>query len=127
MSITGIGIDIVLISRIQTIISSKLEVKFSKKILSQNELNNLQYSTDHKVFLAKSFAVKEAASKALGIGIRNGLQFNHFELYYNNLGKPNLKLLEKAKEMANRMNIKNIHVSISKEKLYLCAIVILEK
>lgn len=39
-------------------------------------------------FLAKRFAVKEAAAKALGTGIRNGLAFNQFEVYNDELGKP---------------------------------------
>jgi holo-[acyl-carrier protein] synthase len=39
-------------------------------------------------FLAKRFAVKEAAAKAFGTGIRNGLAFNQFEVFNDELGKP---------------------------------------
>jgi holo-[acyl-carrier protein] synthase len=48
-------------------------------------------------FLAKRFAVKEAAAKALGTGIRNGLAFNQFEVYNDELGKPKLRLWGEAK------------------------------
>lgn len=45
---------------------------------------------------AKRFAVKEAAAKALGTGIRNGLAFNQFEVYNDELGKPKLRLWGEA-------------------------------
>jgi holo-[acyl-carrier protein] synthase len=43
-------------------------------------------------FSAKRFAVKEAAAKAFGTGIRNGLAFNQFEVFNDELGKPCLRL-----------------------------------
>lgn len=54
-------------------------------------------------FLAKRFAVKEAAAKALGTGIRNGLAFNQFEVYNDELGKPKLRLWGEAQRLADRL------------------------
>ena len=43
-------------------------------------------------FFAKRFAAKEALSKALGTGIRKGINFKNIEISNDNLGKPSIKL-----------------------------------
>ncbi|AAO26964.1 holo-[acyl-carrier protein] synthase [Buchnera aphidicola str. Bp (Baizongia pistaciae)] len=127
MSILGVGIDILSILRIKRIIKNKLGTKFSQKILSNYELNILpNCKQNYTKFLANRFSVKEAASKALGTGIRNGLKFSDLELHHDKNGKPYLKFLKQAKKMLQAMNTKSTHVSLSDEKLYVCAIVIFE-
>jgi len=125
MSILGIGIDAVEIKRIQLLVK-KIKKKLAYRILSNNELKNYSLATNTSTFLAKHFAVKEASAKALGIGIQNGIFFNNFELYTGKLGKPKIRLLHNAKIIKKKINIKNIHVSITKEKNYVYAVVILE-
>ena len=77
-------------------------------------------------FLAKRFAVKEAAAKAFGTGIRNGLAFNQFEVFNNPLGKPCLRLLGQAKLLAEQLGILHHHVTLADERRYACATVIFE-
>jgi holo-[acyl-carrier protein] synthase len=77
-------------------------------------------------FLAKRFAVKEAAAKAFGTGIRNGLAFNQFEVFNDGLGKPNIRLHARAAELAQQMGVTSIHVSLADERRYACATVIIE-
>ena len=72
------------------------------------------------------FAVKEAAAKALGTGIRNGLAFNQFEVYNDELGKPKLRLWGEAKSLAERLGVSSIHVTLADERHYACATVIIE-
>ncbi|XBC40970.1 MAG: holo-ACP synthase [Buchnera aphidicola (Nurudea yanoniella)] len=127
MSIVGIGIDIISIKRIQRIAYKKFGEKLSRRILSKNELKEYKKNTNPVLFLAKRFSVKEAASKALGIGIRNGIKFNNFELYHDNLGKPYLKMLKQAKKASTKLNISLIHVSLSDEKSYITSVVVIEK
>ena len=43
-------------------------------------------------FFAKRYAAKEALSKALGTGIRQGINFKDIEITNNNFGKPSIKL-----------------------------------
>ncbi|XBC39953.1 MAG: holo-ACP synthase [Buchnera aphidicola (Chaetogeoica yunlongensis)] len=130
MSIFGIGIDILSIKRITNIIKKKLDKKFSYRILSNYELNILLYNNYNKKnytkFLANRFVIKEAVSKALGTGMKYGLKFNNLEIRHNKEGKPYLKFLSHAKKITKNINIKNIHISLSDEKLYVCAIVIIE-
>jgi holo-[acyl-carrier protein] synthase len=77
-------------------------------------------------FSGEAFAVKEAAAKALGTGIRNGLAFNQFEVYNDELGKPKLRLWGEAKSLAERLGVSSIHVTLADERHYACATVIIE-
>ncbi|SES80014.1 holo-ACP synthase [Thorsellia anophelis] len=126
MAIIGLGTDIVEIKRIERIVSS-LGDKLAKRILTQDEF--LAYCK-HKQpikYLAKRFATKEAAAKALGLGFRDGLAFNQFGTQYDTSGKPILVLYGKAKEIADSLQIQSSHLSISDETHYAVAVVIFER
>lgn len=126
MAIVGLGTDIVEIARIEAVVSRSGN-RFARRILSENEW--MQYQTHHQPvrFLAKRFAVKEAAAKAFGTGIRGGLAFNQFEVFNDTLGKPQVCFHGVAAQMAQRMGINAVHVSLADERRYACATVIMEK
>lgn len=126
MAIVGLGMDIVEISRIEDIIGRSGE-RLARRILTDTEWEIYQSHKQPIRFLAKRFAVKEAAAKALGTGIRLGLAFNHFEVRNDELGKPTLHFFAVAKEMAEKAGINSIHVTLADEQRYACATVILEK
>ena len=126
MAIIGLGIDIVEIKRITKVVESSGE-RLALRILSILELKQYQLHHQKIRFLAKRFAVKEAATKAFGIGFRSGLAFNQFEVYNTKLGKPSLRFFYRAADFAKSMGINNIHITLSDERYYACAIVILEK
>ncbi|MGP1959211.1 MAG: holo-ACP synthase [Arsenophonus sp. NC-CH8-MAG3] len=125
MAIIGLGTDLVEIVRIEQIIKY-LEERLAKRILSVQEWRQYKNHSHPVHFLAKRFAVKEAAAKALGTGIRNGLAFNQFEVFNDELGKPGLNLLGQAKILADSLGVQHIHVSLSDEQNYACAAVIME-
>lgn len=66
--------------------------RLARRVLSDNEWAIWETHQQPVRFLAKRFAVKEAAAKAFGTGIRNGLAFNQFEVFNDELGKPRLRL-----------------------------------
>lgn len=125
MAILGIGTDIVEIARIEGAISRSGD-RLAKRILSDDEWLQYQSHQQPARFLAKRFAVKEAAAKALGTGIRNGLAFNQFQVSNDPLGKPQLLFREQAEVMAQQLGIRSIHVTIADERHYACATVIIE-
>ncbi|AFH92511.1 TPA: holo-ACP synthase [Providencia stuartii] len=125
MAIVGLGTDIVEIARIEAVIKRSAD-SLAKRILTENEFAQFQQQAQPARFLAKRFAVKEAAAKALGTGIRNGLAFNQFEVSNDSLGKPLLTLVGEAEKLAQRMNVTHIHVSITDERHYAAATVIIE-
>ncbi len=123
MTILGIGIDIINIKRIKNINIDK----FYKKILTINEIKEYKKKKNKYIYLAKKFSSKEAASKALGTGMKNGIYFKNFEIYHNKKGKPKIKFLNKALDLIKKLKYNKIHLSISDEKKYIQSIVIIEK
>ena len=123
--IFGIGTDIVDVKRIRKL--GSLE-KFADKILSLNELEVFKSQIDEKkvTFLAKQFAAKEAVSKALGTGIGKDIRFNQIEILRNSDGKPYLNHDGMITTIFNDLGITKTHVSLSDEKKYVLAFVILE-
>ena len=123
--IFGIGADIVEVKRIRNLDSLE---KFADKILSLNELEVFKSQIDEKkvTFLAKQFAAKEAVSKALGTGIGKDIRFNQIEILRNSDGKPYLNHDGLITTILNDLGITKTHVSLSDEKKYALAFVILE-
>ena len=124
--IFGIGTDIVDVTRIKKMKSID---SFAKKILGDNEyLKFSKLSESKKVFfIAKQFAGKEAFAKAIGTGISGDVNFKTIEILRNNEGKPMFKFAEKTQLLIDNLGIAHSHVSLSDEKEYALAFVILEK
>lgn len=125
MTILGLGTDIVEIARIEGVISRSGD-RLAKRVLSAGEWQQYQAHQQPVRFLAKRFAVKEAAAKAFGTGIRGGLAFNQFEVYNDELGKPGLRFFEQAAIVAERLGVEHVHVTLADERHYACATVIIE-
>ncbi|MBW1215708.1 holo-ACP synthase [Pantoea allii] len=125
MAILGLGSDIVEIARIADVISRSGD-RLARRVLSDAEWQQYQQHLQPVRFLAKRFAVKEAAAKAFGTGIRGGLAFNQFEVYNDALGKPLLRFFDHAAEMAQRLGVQHVHVTLADERHYACATVIIE-
>lgn len=125
MSIIGIGIDILKIERIKKIFYL-YKKKFLKKILSKKEYYLYKKSARKIKFLIRSFVIKEAISKAMGTGMKNGISFKNIEIYYNKKKQLKINYLNSALNKANILGIQKSHISFTDEKKYAQAIVILE-
>lgn len=124
--IYGVGTDIVDIRRIQSAID-RFGDRFPGRILEQGEFRQYDVlsKSEKARFLAKRFSLKEAAAKALGTGFRRGVILKDFALFHDEMGKPLLKLRGKAKEIAEKSGVNASHVSLSDEKEYAVAYVIM--
>ena len=124
--IFGIGTDIVDVKRIKKMKSID---SFAKKILGDDEyLKFSKLSESKKIFfIAKQFAGKEAFAKAIGTGISGDVNFKTIEILRNDEGKPMFKFAEKTQLLIDNLGIVHSHVSLSDEKDYALAFVILEK
>ena len=71
MAIVGLGTDIAEIERVEKALSRSGEA-FARRILTDIELQRFQSLKQQGRFLAKRFAAKEAASKALGTALHWG-------------------------------------------------------
>lgn len=123
--IIGLGTDIAEIERIEKVLGRSGDA-LAKRLLTPQELTAFAEHKQPARFLAKRFAAKEAAVKALGTGIAQGVSFQHFTITHDELGKPLLQVSGVAKEIANRRGICHWHLSISDEKHYAMATVIAE-
>lgn len=123
MKLLGAGIDIVELERVKKI-SDKRNGQFLKKILHPKELQEIEQTTNSIAFLAKRFAVKEAAAKALGTGIGKTLSFTDMYVEHDELGKPLLRFTDECRERLNLMN-KDTLLTIADEQAYAVAHVLL--
>ena len=71
MAVLGLGTDIVEMARIEAVVERSGD-RLARRVLSDAEWALYQQHQQPIRFLAKRFAVKEAAAKAFGTGIRNG-------------------------------------------------------
>ncbi|MEL7291260.1 MAG: holo-ACP synthase [Pseudomonadota bacterium] len=125
MAIVGLGTDIAEIERVEKALARSGE-PFAKRILTETEWSRFSEIKQQGRFLAKRFAAKEAASKALGTGIAAGVTFQDFEVTNDEFGKPLLSLSGQAQYIAQQQQVASIHLSISDERHYAVATVILE-
>ncbi|WP_188459743.1 holo-ACP synthase [Kangiella profundi] len=125
MMIYGVGTDIVDIQRIERSLERHGD-KFAERTLAPQELD-IYYQIKNKVnYLAKRFAAKEAISKALGTGMRHGIDFVQLVITNDEIGKPQVRLEGKAKDWAQQQSITTIHLSISDEKKHAVAFAVAE-
>ena len=91
MKIFGIGTDIVNVERIKKILKKKGN-NFKKRVFSKKEIFYCENKIKSYTYFAKRFAAKEALSKALGTGIRKGIDFKDIEVTNDKFGKPKINL-----------------------------------
>ncbi|MSQ68245.1 MAG: holo-ACP synthase [Gammaproteobacteria bacterium] len=123
--IAGLGIDIVKTGRIRALYERYGE-KFARRILAAGELLRLAESRTPVSFLAMRFAAKEAASKALGTGFRQGVSPCLIEVEHNALGKPSLRFHGAVAAHVAAAQVTASHVSLTDEAEYAAAVVVLE-
>lgn len=111
MSIIGIGIDLVEVKRIEDAV--KKRKNFLKRIYTKEEIRMNPEGEFRYQELAGRFAVKEAFFKAIKSGWRKGVTFSDVIVLNEPSGAPYIKLTGKAKEIADSLGAKNVHVSIS--------------
>lgn len=113
--IFGIGTDIVKVSRIADGLSRHGE-RFAARILSEPEMEEFRRCNRSAAFLAKRFAAKEAAVKALGVGFRDGISMHHICVTHDKLGKPLLHFSGRARELCEQQGVGEAFISLSDEK-----------
>ena len=122
--IYGIGVDMVRISRMHAGLA-RFGDRFAQRILSRQEFEEFQATGKRASFLAKRFAAKEAAVKALGTGFRDGLGLRHITVVHDTMGRPYLRYSGRASEILREQGIGDSHLSITDEEDHALAFVML--
>ena len=110
--IIGIGMDLCKISRINSTLL-KFRERFKKRCFTHNEINRCDSIKNSAACYAKRFASKEAVSKALGTGFRQGVYWKDIEIKNMKSGKPKVELKGNAKNILMDMIPQNKHYNIS--------------
>jgi len=123
--IYGIGVDIAETVRVERLLADYGE-RFARRILTDQELGEFERRDRSHRYLASRFAAKEAVAKALGTGIGKHLSFRSVQVENDARGKPSLRFIGDARQTIERLRITNAMVSLSDEKNYVVAMVVLE-
>ena len=124
MAIVGLGTDVVEIARIARQLDKSQ--RLAERVLTPTEMFTFSAHTFPERFLAKRFAAKEAAVKALGTGIGNGVSFQDVEVVNLASGQPTLVFSGKFAELCEKQDVSRSFISISDEQHYAMATVVLE-
>jgi len=110
--IVGLGVDIAEVSRIEAAIARN-RVAFLKRIYTPSEIAYCEKHRNSGERFAGRFAAKEAAMKALGTGWTSGVRWVDIEVVREPSGKPTLKLSGASQEIAHRLGVKHIALTIT--------------
>ncbi|MCL5424645.1 MAG: holo-ACP synthase [Gammaproteobacteria bacterium] len=124
--IVGIGSDIARIERFARAMQ-RHGPRFALRILGPDEHAVWLQKAQPAAFLAKRFAAKEAFVKALGLGLREGMQWCDIQVLNDALGKPHFLLSGEADRLMKVAGVTASHVTLSDEADYAVAFVVLER
>lgn len=96
-NIIGVGCDLVEILRIKE--ACIKNIAFITKILLPSEIHYCEKFKEPYSHIAARFSVKEAISKALGVGFGDSLGFHDIEIKHTDKNKPYVVLSNKAYEI----------------------------
>lgn len=128
--IYGIGTDLVSQERVGGSLQ-RFGDRFLRRILTERELAQLGARTRNDAqiirFVAQRLAAKEAFSKALGTGFRQGVGWHDAGVTNEPSGKPVLHVSAAMQKRLQDLEIAGMQVSLSDEAGLTTAVVILEK
>ena len=127
--ILGIGSDLCDIRRIEKSIE-RFGDRFPHRIFTEGERARSDRRAARVPSYARRFAAKEACSKALGTGLRQGVFWRDMEVVNLASGRPTMRLtggaLERLKAMTPEGHEAVIHVSLTDDPPMAQAFVVIE-
>ena len=98
MTVRGIGIDIVQISRMREVLA-RWQERFLLRVFTEGEIAYCRARRDPVPHFAARFAAKEAGLKALGTGLRLGIHWRELEVVRERGQAPTLVLSGRSREI----------------------------
>lgn len=120
MSLVGIGIDVVEVSRIRSSMD-EFGVKFLARIFTERERDYCERQMMPEMHYAARFAAKEAISKAFGTGIGKDVSWLDMEILKKSSGEPEVRLRGAAELKAKEVSASQVLVSLTHSKDYAAA------
>jgi holo-[acyl-carrier protein] synthase len=123
--IIGTGIDICDVPRIAQSIA-RFGDRFLQRVFTEAEIRYCQSKKDSAERFAARFAAKEAAMKGLGTGAARGVSWHEIEVGHAPGGRPILTFSGKTRNVADRLGVKRISLSLTHTETSAMAMVIFE-
>lgn len=121
----GTGIDIIEIDRIAQSID-RFGSRFLHRIFTPGEIAYCNRKKNAAESYAARFAAKEAGAKALGTGIQHGVTWKELEVRREPGRRPTLHFSGRAGQLAARMGVRHIALSLTHSTTVAMAAVHLE-
>jgi holo-[acyl-carrier protein] synthase len=125
MAIVGTGVDICEVERVRAAID-RFGQRFLKRVFTQAEREYCESKRNRIERYAARFAAKEAAMKAIGTGLRQGVSWQDFEVGRETGGRPTILIKGKGAEFAAKLGMKRASLSITHTESQAMAQVIIE-
>ncbi len=125
--ICGIGVDLVRVDRLARALTRYGE-RFLRRVFTDREIAYCQGRAKQGVYqFAQRFAAKEAFSKALGVGLRQGgIRWREVEVLPDPRGKPEIQVSGRAAQLCEELGVRGMHLSLTDEDNLAVAMVVLE-
>jgi holo-[acyl-carrier protein] synthase len=122
--IYGVGIDLVKIERMKEVVE-KWGRRFLDRVFTEGEISYCYEKKEPYLSLAVRFAAKEALVKA--IGSEFPVSLTDIEVVNVDTGKPFIKINGRLEDFFKEKMIRKAHLSLSHEREYGVALIVLEK
>jgi holo-[acyl-carrier protein] synthase len=123
--ILGSGVDIVAVGRVRAVLERQ-KTRFIERVFTPEEQRYCNAHRDPAPHYAARFAAKEAFLKALGTGWSSGIRWVDVEIRREEGRAPVIQTHGEAGQIAARMQVRAIHVSLSHSDENAVATVVLE-
>lgn len=123
--ILGTGVDLAEVDRIREA-AERYGDRFLQRVYTPAEIAYASRKANKYERFAARFAAKEAGMKAIGTGWRGGVRWQDFEVVNEPSGRPTLRFHGVARQVAERMGVKSVQLSLTHTGALALAYVILE-
>lgn len=123
--ILGSGVDLCEVPRIEAAVA-RYGSRFLERIFTAREIAYADRKANRFERYAARFAAKEAGMKALGTGWHGGITWRDFEVVNLPSGRPTLNFHGRAAEVAAKLGVRHVALSLTHTKEQALAMVILE-
>lgn len=123
--IVATGVDLVELPRIEKMLAEHGD-RFLNRVLTAAEAEYCTSQARPATSLGARFAAKEAVMKCLGSGLTEGVAFRQIEVIRNDAGAVGIRLSGRAADLAQRLGIARVHVSLSHTAAHAVAMAVAE-
>ena len=121
MTVVGVGIDLVDVSRLRAALDRTPQL--ARRLFLDDEVAQAEGHEDRVGLLAERFAVKESVMKALGRGI-SAMAFTDIRVLADDAGQPVVTLTDRAAVLAAEHGVSGWHVALTRTDRVAQAVVI---